>query len=1333
MRDHTAELVAKLTALLPPDTDGAAVADALWLAAGLAPDGPPVHLSDPSVPRSFSVSHPAAPAASAAVEAPPEEPEHRPATPLYEPPTGDPAAPRVEVAAARALPHALDAGRALRPFKRRYPHGPRRTVDLDATVSAYTRTGELLPVLSPTPERWFEVVVLVERSPTMEIWQDTLDEFTTLLTGLGAFRRVRRLHLDLDPHPTVTDTHGRPVPPARLPQQRRLLLVLTDCAGPHWRTPAIWQLLHTWGAHGPVALLNPLPGRLRHRTALDLPAVRVRHRRPDARNTELAHAVPLMLTATFGPEAGWVPLPTPSLTPHSLRRWADAMMRGTPAGHDAVLVPATGTLTSPFADDDPTDADDPARRAAAFLHTATPAARRLAALCSPFSRLSLPLLRLVRQEAVPEADTDDLAEVLTAGLLDTRTPAALTFHPEARAALTPHLTRHDAWTVHAALTHHLATHHPRPGHAFSAIAPEHLDELPADLQPFATATADLLTLLAPARRRAPRGRPATPAPPRFPDPARSAAVLIGIPGPAERDSPENLRTSLDELKSVLTSPMSWNLPPERCHVLLGASTPEQVQVLLAAADLGAEDALLVYVQGDFPEAVSDDGPPGGVRQAISDLLDNRPAATTVLMMDGNDATQLARPIERRLPRLAGAVAILSAERQGADDDFSLARSLAKDAEEGIPGGPDVIGLDTLLRLPRRRPSGSSASFRLSAHGPVEVPAILRNRQALQYSRAEVRMDFLGLRAELEARGIQVSDEIAPILLALVSFSHSYAQQVASGEVREADVRDALADFLGPALVLASDPDGGPDLSCRRREGGPGVPFELLVASQADPTLPASVGPLVNHPLRIQMLVGRFENPMGPLVFRHKEQNVHVVALFVPAPGSDNNRAAGRVTATADVLVLPDHEGQGPLSDAGLRQLAEIRAQVRAATDPEHPAAFRVEELATLVDNLRRRRAELAGRQLCLAVGHAPFDSAVVGKGTAAMSRLWNGLDALPWALGAPGQGLAVLLTDEVHQEMRPGSQGTTVLEYVPFRPTGESGDVQAWFGMLGSTGAALITRLRPTADPSSPQSVGYSHTRLCRQLRDLGVRPGGVLFVQVSERAIRAVLPEQLMAALHEVLGPDGTVVMSAATPENSLNSAYTKGALAGLTPDAQEVYRSYMPPFDPLVTPVSASAGSLAEWLRRDQASNSVRSAHPQHSFVASGRWAQYLMADHRLDSPHGEHSPLLKLHQSRAQALLLGVPVNECLAWNLAASRIPNPPMVTESCVVKSSAGTGREWVTFTTVAAPELDAPELRERLEAQLPLRRGVLADEAAVLAPVEEGVELVAAWLADTRH
>ncbi|MFF2625376.1 hypothetical protein ACFVUN_06345 [Kitasatospora griseola] len=93
------------------------------------------------------------------------------------------------------------------------------------------------------------------------------------------------------------------------------------------------------------------------------------------------------------------------------------------------------------------------------------------------------------------------------------------------------------------------------------------------------------------------------------------------------------------------------------------------------------------------------------------------------------------------------------------------------------------------------------------------------------------------------------------------------------------------------------------------------------------------------------------------------------------------------------------------------------------------------------------------------------------------------------------------------------------------------------------------------------------------------------------------------------------------------------------------------------------------------------------------------------------------MKPYQSRAQALLLGVPLNRCVAWNLAAGRTPNPPTAIESCVVHAS----------------DLTAPELLDLLETQLPVSRSLVADQPATLVPVEAGVDLVAARLTETAN
>jgi aminoglycoside 3-N-acetyltransferase len=65
------------------------------------------------------------------------------------------------------------------------------------------------------------------------------------------------------------------------------------------------------------------------------------------------------------------------------------------------------------------------------------------------------------------------------------------------------------------------------------------------------------------------------------------------------------------------------------------------------------------------------------------------------------------------------------------------------------------------------------------------------------------------------------------------------------------------------------------------------------------------------------------------------------------------------------------------------------------------------------------------------------------------------------------------------------------------------------------------------------------------------------------------------------------------------------------------------------------------------------VRSAHPRHSFVALGPLAGAIVADHRLDSGLGEHSPLAHCFERDALVLLLGVGHANNTSLHLAEAR--------------------------------------------------------------------------------
>ncbi|MDX3640649.1 TIR-like protein FxsC [Streptomyces sp. MB09-02B] len=507
-RDPLARVVAALYAAAP-ELDGTAIAECLWLASlmdmraedadggrrdrphGTAPtDGQADDESGPESGEAGNGLHERLAGATMAIRGDAVAPAHAP-----------------------GLPRTLEVTRALRPWKRRWPKGRRSVLDVDATVDSYARSGELIPVLAPAPERWFDLVLVLDRSPAMGVWREIVMDFTAVLDRLGAFRTLHLRELRFSGGGfELRDKQGRLTSPRQLrsPDGRRLVVVVSDCAAPGWRGTAVWRQLRDWAQMAPVALLNPLPTKLWRRTGLDLPSARVTATAPGPPNARLLFQPPVLPDESdAGGEGerhdrGWLPIPVFSLSPHSLNRWSCALMRTAPEGNAAVLVPRGGRTEG-----------RPRQRPGAvategFLHTASPPAARLAVLCSTFDRLSTRLLHLIRQELVPEATVSDIAELLTSGLfaLSPGDDGVVEMSPPetVQRRLQGELAEHEVWRINRALSRHVASQDSWGGR-LPAVVPnsdgrtEHL----AAAQPFGQLSGRTLELLG-----LPTGDPAVP-------------------------------------------------------------------------------------------------------------------------------------------------------------------------------------------------------------------------------------------------------------------------------------------------------------------------------------------------------------------------------------------------------------------------------------------------------------------------------------------------------------------------------------------------------------------------------------------------------------------------------------------------------------------------------------------------------------------------------------------------------------------------------------------------------------------------------------------------------
>lgn len=143
-------------------------------------------------------------------------------------------------------------------------------------------------------------------------------------------------------------------------------------------------------------------------------------------------------------------------------------------------------------------------------------------------------------------------------------------------------------------------------------------------------------------------------------------------------------------------------------------------------------------------------------------------------------------------------------------------------------------------------------------------------------------------------------------------------------------------------------------------------------------------------------------------------------------------------------------------------------------------------------------------------------------------------------------------------------------------------------------------------------------TELCAGLRRIGVAPGDCLVVHCAFKPLKVAgfTPDELIDALREVLGSEGTLMMPTFT--------YSYSGIWNVIP------------FNPDTTP-GVENGVLSETFRCR--AGVLRSGHPTYSVAAIGKQSRFLTAGRERCSPLGHGSSFEDALGLGARILLLGV----------------------------------------------------------------------------------------------
>ncbi|WP_229904846.1 SAV_2336 N-terminal domain-related protein [Lentzea cavernae] len=289
-----------------------------------------------------------------------------------------------------------------------------------ATAEQMANTGTWWPITRSYPERWLDLTVVLDDSPSMSLWRPEVVAFLEMLARLEAFRTIQFRLVDVVRDGEGTEvlvlrggTHGAP---ARDPAEvldvsgRRVMLLVTDGVDGIWRPGLLNPMLARWARSTPVSVLHLLPQWLwgrgsvpLHRANLTVPAAM----RPNSRWTYDLPDAWLKGDPQAHLRTGAVPVPVIELQPRYLKWWARLIT----AGHRG---PAAGTVSLATRETTPApDGDLSAKEHVGRLRSlASPPALRLAAVPAHPE-----VVKLIRHRFVPEAKTEHLSELLLSGVV----------------------------------------------------------------------------------------------------------------------------------------------------------------------------------------------------------------------------------------------------------------------------------------------------------------------------------------------------------------------------------------------------------------------------------------------------------------------------------------------------------------------------------------------------------------------------------------------------------------------------------------------------------------------------------------------------------------------------------------------------------------------------------------------------------------------------------------------------------------------------------------------------------------------------------------------------
>ena len=251
---------------------------------------------------------------------------------------------------------------------------------------------------------------------------------------------------------------------------------------------------------------------------------------------------------------------------------------------------------------------------------------------------------------------------------------------------------------------------------------------------------------------------------------------------------------------------------------------------------------------------------------------------------------------------------------------------------------------------------------------------------------------------------------------------------------------------------------------------------------------------------------------------------------------------------------------------------------------------------------------------------------------------------------------------------------------------------------------------------------------LIKDFKRIGLKKGDIILVHSSLSKLGWTVggPVTVIKALQSVITEEGTIIMPSFTTENSNPVLWHYPAVPE---DWWQIIKDKQPAFNSKYSP-TRSMGKIAETFRNFP--GVLRSDHPQESFCAWGKFADFITNEHRVYPVFGNDCPLSKIYKLNGKVVLLGVNHGNNTSLHLAEFRakIPNQPKEIQGAAMIVNGK--REWVEWEDLIYDDGDFVTVGEAFEKFINYKPGKVGQATCKLLAQHELIDFAFDWFRKNR-